>query len=170
MKLKKILAIMMALAMSTVAMTGCSNEKKDDASKEKGAENSGAQVVDGNEVATGEKTYDKVLKMATNAAFPPYEYKEGEEFAGIDVEIAQAIAEELGCELEIVDMEFDSIIASVQNGETDFGMAGMTVTDERKEEVDFTFSYATGVQVVIVQKIQQLHQLMTLKVRRLVFS
>ena len=93
-----------------------------------------------------------VIKMGTNAAFPPYEYKEGEEFKGIDVDIAGAIAEEIGAKLEIVDMEFDSIITSVQKGEVDFGMAGMTVTDERKEEVDFTSSYATGVQVVIVNE------------------
>ena len=75
---------------------------------------------------------------------------EGKKFAGIDIEIAQAIAKELKMELEIVDMEFDSIITSVQKGEVDFGMAGMTVTDERKEKVDFSRSYATGVQVVIV--------------------
>ena len=91
-----------------------------------------------------------VIKMGTNAAFPPYEFKEGDDFKGIDVEIAGAVAKELGAELEIVDMEFDSIITSVQKGEVDFGMAGMTVTDERKLEVDFTSSYATGVQVVIV--------------------
>ena len=96
------------------------------------------------------ETQAKVIKMGTNAAFPPYEFKEGEEFKGIDVEIADAIAKELGMELEIVDMEFDSIITSVQKGEVDFGMAGMTVTDERKEEVDFTSSYATGVQVIVV--------------------
>ena len=90
------------------------------------------------------------LKMGTNAAFPPYEYKEGEAFVGIDVEIADAIAKELGTTLEVVDMEFDSIIPAVQKGEVNFGMAGMTVTDERKLEVDFTSSYATGVQVVIV--------------------
>lgn len=90
------------------------------------------------------------LKMGTNAAFPPYEYKEGEAFVGIDVEIAEAIAKELGTTLEVVDMEFDSIIPAVQKGEVNFGMAGMTVTDERKLEVDFTSSYATGVQVVIV--------------------
>ena len=94
----------------------------------------------------------KVLKMATNAAFPPYEFKEGEEFVGIDVEIADAIAKELGAKLEVVDMEFDSIITSVQQGETDFGMAGMTVTDERKEKINFTVSYATGVQSVIVKE------------------
>ena len=92
----------------------------------------------------------KVIKMGTNAAFPPYEYKEGDAFAGIDVEIATAIAKKLGYTLEIVDMEFDSIITSVQQGEVDFGMAGMTVTDERLLEVDFSSSYATGVQSVIV--------------------
>ena len=97
-----------------------------------------------------EGTYAEPLKMGTNAAFPPYEYKEGEAFKGIDIEIADAIAKELGTTLEVVDMEFDSIIASVQKGEVNFGIAGMTVTDERKEEVDFTASYATGVQVVIV--------------------
>ena len=95
---------------------------------------------------------DGKLQMATNAAFPPYEFKEGEEFKGIDVEIAQAIADKLGMEFEVVDMEFDAIIASVQSGEVDFGMAGMTVNDERKKEVDFTSSYATGVQVVIVNE------------------
>ena len=91
-----------------------------------------------------------VIKMGTNAAFPPYEFKEGEEFVGIDVEIAEAIAKELGSTLEVVDMEFDSIITAVNQGEVTFGMAGMTVTDERKLEVDFTTSYATGVQSVIV--------------------
>lgn len=93
-----------------------------------------------------------VLKMGTNAAFPPYEYKEGENFVGIDVEMAEAVAKELGMELEIVDMEFDSIITSVVQGEVDMGVAGMTVTDERLEEVDFSSSYATGVQVVIVSE------------------
>ncbi len=92
------------------------------------------------------------LKMATNAAFPPYEYKEGDKFVGIDVEIATAIAEELGMELEVLDMEFDSIITSVNQGEADVGIAGMTVTDERKKEVDFSASYATGVQSVIVKE------------------
>ncbi len=93
-----------------------------------------------------------VIKMGTNAAFPPYEYKEGDKFVGIDVEIAEAIAKELGMTLEIVDMEFDSIITSVNGGEVDFGMAGMTVTEERLKEVDFSTSYATGVQVVIVNE------------------
>lgn len=90
------------------------------------------------------------LVMATNAAFPPYEYKEGNDFAGIDVEIATAIAEKLGKKLEIADVEFGSIIGGVQTGKYDFGMAGMTVTDERKESVNFSDTYATGIQSVIV--------------------
>ncbi|MBQ7037241.1 MAG: transporter substrate-binding domain-containing protein [Clostridia bacterium] len=98
-----------------------------------------------------EGTYTAALKMGTNAAFPPYEYKEGEKFVGIDIEIAEAIAKELGTTLEVVDMEFDSIIASVQKGEVQVGIAGMTVTEDREKEVNFTHSYATGVQVVIVK-------------------
>ena len=90
------------------------------------------------------------LVMATNAQFPPYEFYEEDAIIGIDAEIAAAIAEKLGMELEISDMEFDSIIEAVKGGKADIGMAGLTVTDERKEEVDFTVSYATGVQVVIV--------------------
>ena len=90
------------------------------------------------------------LIMATNAAFPPYEYIEGNQIVGIDAEIAGAIAAKLGLELQIDDMEFDSIIESVKGGKADIGLAGMTVTEERKEVVNFTTSYATGVQVVIV--------------------
>ena len=93
---------------------------------------------------------DDKLVMATNAAFPPYEYKDGDKFAGIDVEIATAIAEKLGMELEIADVEFGSIIGGVQSGKYDFGMAGMTVTDERKKSVNFSDTYATAVQSVVV--------------------
>jgi len=90
------------------------------------------------------------LVMATNAAFPPYEYKEGSEIVGIDAEIAAAIADKIGMKLQIIDTEFGSIIGGVQSGKYDMGMAGMTVTDERKESVNFSTTYATGVQVVIV--------------------
>ena len=92
------------------------------------------------------------LTMATEATFPPYEYYDGEEIVGIDVEIAQAIAEKLNMELEVIDIAFDSIIPGVQSGKYDIGLAGMTVTDERLLEVDFSNSYATGVQVVIVKE------------------
>ncbi len=91
-----------------------------------------------------------VLVMATNASFPPYEFKEGDGFAGIDIEIAEKLAEKLGMELKIEDVDFGTIVGGVQSGKYDIGMAGMTVTDERKESVNFTTSYAKGVQAVIV--------------------
>ena len=96
----------------------------------------------------------ETLKMATNAAFPPYEFYDDEtgEIVGIDAEVAAAICEKLGYELEIVDMDFDAIIPAVTTGKVDFGMAGMTVTEERMQSVDFTTSYATGIQVVIVKE------------------
>ncbi len=92
------------------------------------------------------------LTMATNAAFAPYEFI-GEEgnVVGIDAEIAALIVEKLGYELEIADMEFDSIIPAVQSGKADFAMAGLTYTEERAALIDFSTSYATGVQVVIVK-------------------
>lgn len=102
-------------------------------------------------VSCGAPKNDNTLIMATNAAFPPYEYHEGGEIKGIDAEIGKAIADKLGMEFKIEDMEFDSIIPSVQSGKANFGMAGMTVSDERKESVNFSDSYATGIQVVIVK-------------------
>lgn len=95
---------------------------------------------------------DGVLTMATNAYFPPYEYYEGDDVTGIDVEIAQAVADKLGLTLKVEDMEFDSIITAVQGGKADMGLAGMTVTPDRQENVNFSESYATGVQVVIVKE------------------
>lgn len=102
-------------------------------------------------VFTGCAKDENVLVMATNASFPPYEFKEGDDFAGIDVEIAGKIAEKLNMTLEIKDVEFGSIIGGVQSGKFDMGMAGMTVTEERLESVNFTSSYATAVQVAIVK-------------------
>lgn len=104
-----------------------------------------------------------VLTMATNATFPPYEYKEGDEYAGIDIEIAQAIADKLDMTLEIKDVEFGSIIGGVQSGKFDMGIAGMTVTDERLESVNFSTSYATGIQVVIVAEGSDIKSLDDLK-------
>ncbi len=90
------------------------------------------------------------LIMATNAFFPPYEYYEGEKIVGIDVEIATAVAQKLGLELVIEDVEFDSIIAGVQSGKYDIGCAGMTVTEDRLKSVNFSTPYATGIQSIIV--------------------
>ncbi|MGN1349011.1 MAG: ABC transporter substrate-binding protein, partial [Acutalibacteraceae bacterium] len=94
----------------------------------------------------------KTLVMATNAAFPPYEYKDGDSFKGIDVELAELIAEKLGMKLEIADVEFGTIVGGVQTGKFDIGMAGMTVTEERLKSVNFSDSYAKGVQSVIVKE------------------
>ena len=92
------------------------------------------------------------LVMATNAAFDPYEYIENGEIVGIDAEFAKALCDKLGYDLEIEDMEFDSIIAAVVSGKADFGMAGMTVTPEREEQINFTDTYCTAAQNIIVLK------------------
>ncbi|MBQ7677104.1 MAG: transporter substrate-binding domain-containing protein [Lachnospiraceae bacterium] len=135
---KRILSLMMAVAFATTLLfAGCgSNEDtKDGETPLESKEESGS---------------DETLVMATNATFPPYEYVEGNDYLGIDVEIAGEIADMLDMELEIQDVEFDSIIAGVQTGKYDMGMAGMTVTDERKQSVNFTDTYASGIQSVIV--------------------
>ena len=127
--MKKMIALTLAVLMVAALLAGCGSS----------------------EAKNGLKTVEAgKLIMATNAAFPPYEYIEGNEIVGIDAEIAGAIAEKLGLELQIDDMEFDSIVESVKGGKADIGLAGMTVTPERQEVINFTASYATGVQVVIV--------------------
>ena len=127
--MKKIIALTLAVLMVASLLAGCG----------------------GSDAKNGLKTVESgKLIMATNAAFPPYEFIEGNEIVGIDAEIAGAIAEKLGLELQIDDMEFDSIVESVKGGKADIGLAGMTVTPERQEVINFTASYATGVQVVIV--------------------
>lgn len=90
------------------------------------------------------------LHMATNAQFEPYEYIENNEVVGIDAMLAKAICDKLGYDLVIDDMDFDSIVTAVSSGKADFGMAGMTVTEERLESIDFTDTYTTATQVIIV--------------------
>ncbi len=126
--MKKIIALLLVLVMSAMCLAACAP----------------AETVEDNELP--------ILTMATNAAFPPYEYIEGGEIVGIDAEIAAALAEKLGMTLEIVDTEFGSIIGGVQSGKYDVGLAGMTVTEERLEEVNFSNTYAKGVQAVIVKE------------------
>ena len=100
--------------------------------------------------ASCDKKDENTLVMATNAAFPPYEYKDGDKIVGIDAEIAAAVAEKLGMKLEIVDVDFGAVLTGVAEGKYDMGMAGITVTDKRKESMDFSDTYATGIQVIIV--------------------
>ncbi len=95
---------------------------------------------------------DKVLKVATNVAFPPYEYYEDEKVVGIDVDIVQAICDKLGYEMELSDMEFGSIITAVAAGKVDVGFGAITITEERAKSVNFTTSYSTGIQSIIVKE------------------
>ncbi|WP_312061452.1 transporter substrate-binding domain-containing protein, partial [Anaerotignum sp.] len=134
--LKGFLATTMVFAM-TAALVGCGGSK-------------GAEQPAGDKDA--ENAAKETLIMATNAEFPPYEYHEGQSIVGIDAEIGAAIAEKLGYNFQIDDMAFDSIIPAVTSGKASFGMAGMTVTPDRLESVDFSDSYATGIQVVIVKE------------------
>ena len=121
--MKKILALVMAAVMA-FAMVACGAPETEEAA---------------------------VLTMGTNAAFPPYEFVDADNnIVGIDAEIAEAVATKLGMKLEIKDMAFDSLITAVSTGSVDVVLAGMTVTPEREESVNFSDSYATGIQVVIV--------------------
>mgnify|MGYP000590339630 CR=1 FL=1 len=136
-----------------VCITACGSKKADDTADTTAAETTESTDAADADAADGEFTTvaDGVLTMGTNAAFPPYEYKEGDQVVGIDAEIAQALADKLGLKLEILDMDFASLITAIQAGKVDISLAGMTVTEERKQNVDFTDSYATGVQVIIVK-------------------
>ena len=129
--LKKILCVALAIVLACATFVACSKANTDEPAK----------------TAEGEK---KTLTMATNAEFPPYEYFENEKIVGIDAEIAQAICDKLGYELKIEHIDFDSIIPGVQGGKYDFGMAGMTASEDRLKNVNFTQSYATGIQAIIV--------------------
>jgi polar amino acid transport system substrate-binding protein len=122
---KKILAIVLSVCFVCACFVGCSSSSSS----------------------------SDTLTLATSADFPPYEsVGDSGEYVGIDIEVAQAIADKLGKELVVENMDFDSIISSVATGKADMGMAGLTVTDERRESVDFSDSYATGVQSVIVKE------------------
>ena len=174
--MKKIATLLAAVLVMTVAFAGCSSTETGSsstgtsstssessvsseatASQESSSESeaSAAETGDYGEFTTIE---EGKLIMATNAQFPPYEMVadgegfNGTGFEGIDVEIAAAIAEKLGLELQIDDMEFDSALMAVQNNTADVMLAGLSYSEERDEVVDFTTSYATGVQVVIVKE------------------
>ena len=143
--MKKFVTLILALAL-TLSLAACGGNN---ASPSGSASSAGSDAASSGE-AGFTTAVDGVLSMATEATFPPYEYYDGDAIVGIDVEIAQAIADKLGLELQVTDIAFDSIIPGVQSGKYDLGLAGMTVTDERLEQVNFSDSYATGVQVVIV--------------------
>ena len=147
--MKKILSVLMAFVMvlSMGALFIACDKATNTEETTTAADTTAAETTT---AADEESTEKATLKMGTNAYFQPYEFYEGEKIVGIDAEIAAAIAEKLGMTLEIVDMEFDSILTAVNEGSVDFGMAGMTITEDRLLEVDFSISYANGVQAIIV--------------------
>ena len=154
---KKLLAMMLTCVMA-VSLAACAGEDES-AAEDAGAAGEAAEEDAGEDAAEAEgetegETQEEggVLVMATNAEFPPYEYYEGGEVVGIDAEIAAAIAEKLGMTLEIEDMAFDSIVTSVSTGKADMGVAGMTVTEDRLQNVNFSDPYATATQVVILRE------------------
>lgn len=104
------------------------------------------------ETPEGTEYPNGTLTMATNAQFEPYEYYDGDNVVGIDADISKAICDKLGYELKIEDMEFDAIITAVSSGKADFGAAGMTVTEDRLKNIDFTDTYTTACQVIVVRK------------------
>ena len=165
--MKKLIAVLLAGAMcASLAACGSKAEEPAEApaeteapaEAETPAEDDAQEPAEDAEAsgseASGEFTTvtEGVLTMGTNATFPPYEFYDGDVIVGIDAEIAQLLAEKLGLTLEIQDMDFTAIVTSVQAGKIDIGLAGMTVTEERLENVNFTDSYATGVQVILVKE------------------
>ena len=139
------------LSVAALALTACGGSSASTASSV--ASSAASSEAASTSAAAGELTTVEAgkLTMATNATFPPYEMTtDAGEFEGIDIETAQAIADKLGLELQIDDMDFDAALLSVQQGKADIVMAGVTVTDERKAVMDFSDSYATGIQSIIV--------------------
>ena len=153
--MKKVSALILALTMCTAMLTACGGGSSTTTSS-----TGSAAPAPTTSAATSEAGADEgyklvkegTLTMATNAYFPPYEYYDGQDVIGIDADIAQAIADKMGLELKIEDMEFDSIITAVSTGKADLGLAGMTVTPDRQKNVDFSDTYANGVQVIIVKE------------------
>ena len=154
--MKKTLALTLAAAM-TLSLAACGSTASSAASSEAASSDAASSEAASSEAASETETAELStvepgkLIMSTNAAFPPYEMTtDSGEFEGIDIETAQAIADKLGLELQIDDMDFDAALLSVQQGKADIVMAGVTVTDERKAVMDFSDSYATGIQSIIV--------------------
>ena len=155
--MKKLIAAALIGAMA-LTMAGCGSSTADttaDTAAESTADTAAESTADTAAESTADTAANATagtLVMATNAEFPPYEYYEGDAIVGIDAEIAAAIADKLGMELKIEDMAFDSIIVAVDSGKADIGLAGMTVTEDRLENVNFSDTYAHASQVVIVKE------------------
>ena len=150
--MKKIISVVLVALLCVSLFAACGKTATPAATQATTEATNSTEATTGTETATFTTITEGKLTMATNAFFPPYEYYEGEKIVGIDAEIAEAIAKKLGLELVIDNMEFNSIITAVTTGAADFGLAGMTVTEERLKEVDFSISYASGVQAIVVKE------------------
>ena len=154
--MKKLLSVLLAAGLAlSVTACGASSESASESTSEPADTSSAATTEEADDTAEADAELTTVepgvLVMSTNAAFPPYEMTtDSGDFEGIDVEIAGAIAEKLGLELRIDDMDFDAALLAVQQGKSDIVMAGVTVTDDRLLVMDFSDSYANGIQSVIV--------------------
>ena len=149
-QMKRVLCLALGLAMSLSLLAACSGGGSASPSPSASAPAPSASAPAESGLTTVEAGK---LHMSTNAAFPPYEMvKDDGTFEGIDVEVAGAIAQKLGLELVVDDMGFDAALLAAQNGQSDIVMAGVSVTPDRQEVMDFSDSYATGIQVVIVKE------------------
>lgn len=150
--MKKFAMLLAALLLMSTLFAACGDTKDtgSGASQPGGAASSSEAAGEESAQPADTGDGDNTLVMATNAFFEPYEYYEGDEIVGIDAEVGKAIADKLGMDFEISDVDFDAIIPNVQSGKASMGMAGMTVTPDREKNVSFTRSYAKGIQVVIV--------------------
>ena len=151
---KKLMAVLLAAGMvvSMAACGGASSESQSAAPAADAAETAESTVA-AEETAELTTVTPGKLTMSTNAAFPPYEMTTDDgKLEGIDIEVAGAIAEKLGLELQVDDMDFDAALLAAQQGKSDIVMAGVSVTEERQKVMEFSDSYATGVQVIIVKE------------------
>ena len=156
--MKKLFSLILALTM-TLALAACGSSGGNPSNGQNDAQNASQNTGDSQDAPSGDVDINTLvvesgkLHMSTNASFPPYEMVANDgSFEGIDVEVAGLIAEKLGLELVVDDMDFTAAMLAVQNGKSDIAMAGITVNEERQANMDFTESYATGVQVIIVQE------------------
>lgn len=155
-KFSKMIAFALAAAMS-VSMGACSSNSTTAASSAPASSEGGSSAASPAASSAGSTSLDKIkadgyVTMSTNAEFEPFEYKDGDKISGIDVDIAQKIADKLGVQLKVNDMSFDTLITDLDSGKSNLVAAGMTVTDDRKKNVDFSDPYFNASQAIIVLK------------------
>ena len=161
--MKKNVLVLAAAVCMAAALTACGSSNSTAETTAAAAETTTADTAAGSTDTAADTAADTSaaeetegaggkIVMVTNAEFPPYEYHENNTIVGIDADIARAIADQMGMELEIQDMAFDSLIPAIQSGKADFAAAGMTVNEERLRNVDFTETYAEAAQVIIVKE------------------